>query len=68
MQQYGVSKVSYPQSTSKTESFASIVNGYKPLTIVAKLSIVDALRSPGYAFGFYLDNVFMFIYVININL
>ena len=35
--------------TSKTGSFITIVNGLKLLTIVAKLSIWDICRGPGYA-------------------
>ena len=31
------------------ESFATIVNGFQPLTIVAKLSILDVYGGPGYA-------------------
>ena len=31
------------------ESFATIYNGYNPLTIVAKLSILYICRGPGYA-------------------
>ena len=41
--------------TSKMESFATIVNGYKPLTIVAKLSILNVFGSPGYASDISLD-------------
>ena len=35
--------------TPKIESCAAIVNGWKPLTIVAKLFIFDVCRDPGYA-------------------
>ena len=31
------------------ESFATIVNGFQPLTIVAKLSILDVYGGLGYA-------------------
>ena len=30
------------------ESFATIVNGFEPLTFVAKLSILDVCEGPGY--------------------
>ena len=33
---------SEPYQTSKMESFAKIVNGFQPLTIFAKRSIIDA--------------------------
>ena len=33
---------SEPYQTSKMESFAKIVNGFQPLTIFAKSSIIDA--------------------------
>ena len=40
----------YPRSlqTSTMESFAAIAHGQKLLTIVAKLSILDVCRDPGY--------------------
>ena len=48
-----------PLQTSKMECFATIVNGFqllltltKPLTIVAKRSILDGYRSPGYGSAF----------------
>ena len=41
----------FPQ-ISKMESVAAIVNMQKPLTIVTKLSILDACGHLGYAFGF----------------
>ena len=48
-----------PLQTSKMECFATIVNGFqllltltKPLTIVAKHSILDGCRSPGYGSAF----------------
>ena len=37
-----------PQQTSKMESFATIVNGFMTLNIVAKLSTLDACGGPGY--------------------
>ena len=37
--------------TSKMESFATVVNGWTPLTIVAKLSILDVCGGPDYASG-----------------
>ena len=33
------------------ESFATIVNGFKPLAIAAKLSILDVCRGPDYNTG-----------------
>ena len=37
-----------PPKTSKMESFATIVNGLKPLTAVAKLSTLDVCEDCGY--------------------
>ena len=37
-----------PLQTSKMVNFATIFNGYKPLTTVANLAIVDIWRVPGY--------------------
>ena len=36
--------------TSKMESFTIITNGFWPLTIVAKFSILDVYMDPGYTF------------------
>ena len=33
------------------ESFATIINGFKPLAIAAKLSILDVCRGPDYNTG-----------------
>ena len=41
--------LSGPLQTSKMEIFARTVNGFSPLIIIAKLSIVDVCRDPGYA-------------------
>ena len=41
--------VTRPPQAAKTESFATIVNGFLPLNIVAKLSILDVCGGPGYA-------------------
>ena len=42
---------------SKMESFATIVNGFQPIIIVAKLSILDVCGGPVYA-NWGLDEVF----------
>ena len=36
-----------PPQKSKIESFATIVNGFEPLNVLAKLSILDVFQSPG---------------------
>ena len=41
-----------PQTTTAVD-FATIVNGLKLLTFIAKLSILDASVSPGYVSGIY---------------
>ena len=41
-----------PQRT-RMVGFATIVNVWKMLTIIAKLSILDVCVSPGYVFGIY---------------
>ena len=38
---------------SKMGTFATVVNGYKPLTIVAKFSILYASVCPGFTSEFY---------------
>ena len=38
--------------TSKMESFVTIIKGYKPLTMVARLSILDVCGGLGCAFDF----------------
>ena len=38
-----------PPQTFKMKSFRAIVNAWKSLTIVAKLSIINVCRGPGYA-------------------
>ena len=42
---------SEPCQTSKIESFAKIVNGFMPLTIFAKRSILDVWQGSEYASG-----------------
>ena len=47
----GKGRITYSRgvaSTCRMESFAIIVNGFKPLTIVAKLTILDVGGDPGY--------------------
>ena len=44
-----------PTYASKMESFAAIVNGLLPLSIVSKLSILDDCRGLGYPSGFKYD-------------
>ena len=39
-----------PSQTSKIESFVTIVNAWKLITIVARLSILDLCCGSGYAF------------------
>lgn len=39
-----------PSQTSKIESFVTIVNAWKLITIVARLSILDLCYGSGYAF------------------
>ena len=44
---FAKAKRGYSQ-TSKMENFAIVLNSFYPLTIVAKLSNLDAARCPGY--------------------
>ena len=46
------------------ESFATIVNGFQLLTIVAKLSILDVSWSPDYAFVELTDFLNMFFSIL----
>ena len=36
---------------SKMKIFETIINGFQPLTIVAKLSLLDICDGPSYTFG-----------------
>ena len=48
MKNRGVAKI--PQ-TSKMENFATIINNFEPLIVVAKLTILEVRRGPSYASG-----------------
>ena len=41
-----------PLQTSKLELFAKIVNGFKPLTVFSKSSILDVSSGSKYASGY----------------
>ena len=43
--------------TSKMEYFAKVVNGWKPLTISLKSSILDVWQGAKYASGHYTDTL-----------
>ena len=43
--------------TSKMEYFAKVVNGWKPLTISLKSSILDVWQDSKYASGHYTDTL-----------
>ena len=47
----GTDVYSQPCQTSKMENFVKIVNGYKPLTIFAKPSILDVSQVSEYTSG-----------------
>ena len=49
-----------PPQTSKIERFATLVNGWKPLTNVANLFILDIFRGPDCIFEYYKRLNFIF--------
>ena len=53
---------SEPCQTYKMELFAKIFNGFPPLTVLAKSSILDIWLGSKYAFGKYKNNWPVFFY------
>ena len=58
--------VARPPQTSKLDGFATIVNSLSPLTIDAKLSILDVCGGPGY--GFSPKNLIDFLQELTVKL
>ena len=47
--------VAWTPQTPNMESFATIGNGHRPLTVAAKLSLLDVPGDPGYASNIHIE-------------